>query len=71
MVIYLSYSDAGTPSISDPGAILDNECIKNNINVIPIPGPSSVIISCFNKWIFRKIFFLWFFSRKKKNLEMI
>ena len=30
-------SDAGTPSISDPGTILVNECIKNNINIIPIP----------------------------------
>ena len=31
-------SDAGTPSISDPGAILVNECIKNNIKITPIPG---------------------------------
>ncbi|MDC0980611.1 SAM-dependent methyltransferase, partial [bacterium] len=29
-------SDAGTPSISDPGAILVNECIKKNIKIIPI-----------------------------------
>ena len=28
-------SDAGTPSISDPGRILVNECIKNNIDVYP------------------------------------
>src|SRR6056300_1575069 len=35
-------SDAGTPSISDPGAILVNECVKNNIKIIPIPGPSAV-----------------------------
>ena len=27
-------SDAGTPSISDPGAILVNECVKNNIRVL-------------------------------------
>ena len=37
-------SDAGTPSISDPGIILVNECIKRKIDVIPIPGPSSVIL---------------------------
>ena len=35
-------SDAGTPSISDPGAILVNECVKNEIKIIPIPGPSAV-----------------------------
>jgi len=35
-------SDAGTPVISDPGMILIKECIKNNITLQPIPGPSAV-----------------------------
>ncbi len=35
-------SDAGTPLISDPGKILINEIEKNNIKIIPIPGPSAV-----------------------------
>ena len=35
-------SDAGTPSISDPGAILINECLINKINIFPIPGASAV-----------------------------
>jgi len=35
-------SDAGTPSVSDPGAILIRECIKNDIEIIPLPGPSAV-----------------------------
>tara|TARA_Y100001970_G_C14237253_1_gene862578 strand:- start:2349 stop:3191 length:843 start_codon:yes stop_codon:yes gene_type:complete len=35
-------SDAGTPTISDPGKILINECIQNNIDIYPIPGASSV-----------------------------
>ena len=38
-------SDAGTPSLSDPGAILINECIKNGIDIFPIPGPSAVTTS--------------------------
>ena len=29
-------SDAGTPSISDPGSILVNECINNEIKIFPI-----------------------------------
>ena len=35
-------SDAGTPSISDPGRILINRCVNENILVTPIPGPSAV-----------------------------
>ncbi len=35
-------SDAGTPSISDPGRLLINNCIENKIKIIPIPGASSI-----------------------------
>ena len=35
-------SDAGTPLLSDPGRLLVNECIKNKINIVPIPGASSI-----------------------------
>ena len=38
-------SDAGTPSISDPGRILINECVKQNINIVPIPGATAVTTS--------------------------
>ena len=36
-------SDAGTPSISDPGFYLIREAIKNDIQLSPIPGPTSLI----------------------------
>ncbi len=36
-------SDAGTPTISDPGIRLISEAIKNGIVIIPIPGVSALI----------------------------
>lgn len=36
-------SDAGTPGISDPGAVLIKQAIKEGINIIPVPGPSALI----------------------------
>ena len=50
-------SDAGTPSISDPGAILIRECIKNNIQIIPLPGPSAAISAVSISGFSEKFFF--------------
>ncbi|OGU46248.1 MAG: 16S rRNA (cytidine(1402)-2'-O)-methyltransferase [Ignavibacteria bacterium GWB2_36_8] len=36
-------SDAGTPSISDPGVRLISEAIKNEIKIIPVPGVSALV----------------------------
>lgn len=36
-------SDAGTPGISDPGEVIVKEAIKENIEVIPIPGACAAI----------------------------
>jgi len=62
-------SDAGTPSVSDPGAILINECLINKIDVFPIPGASAVstavAISGFNE----KYFFYGFFPEKDNKLK--
>ena len=61
-------SDAGTPSISDPGAILVNECIKNDIKVIPIPGPSAVAAAVSVSGFSEKFIFYGFLPEKKQAL---
>ena len=35
-------SDAGTPTLSDPGLLLDKKCTEKNIKVYPVPGPSAM-----------------------------
>ena len=62
-------SDAGTPGISDPGAMLVNECVKNNISVSPLPGPSSVVAAVSISGFSEKFFFYGFFPEKKKTIN--
>ncbi len=68
-------SDAGTPGISDPGAVLVKECYKENINVIPLPGPSAVTTAVSASGFSEKYFFYGFFPEKNKiikdDLEML
>ena len=64
-------SDAGTPSISDPGAILVNECVRNNIKITPIPGPSAVATAVSISGFSEKFIFLGFLPEKKKALSNI
>ena len=67
MIISL-ISDAGTPCISDPGIILINKCKERNINIFPIPGPSSVISAVSISGFSDQFFFYGFFPEKKKIL---
>jgi len=64
-------SDAGTPTISDPGIILINQCIEENLNVCPIPGPSAVTsaisVSGFNS----QYLFYGFLTKREKELDNI
>lgn len=36
-------TDAGTPGVSDPGFRLVRECVKENVQVVPLPGASAAI----------------------------
>ncbi len=62
-------SDAGTPGISDPGSVLVKECEKNDIEIIPLPGPSAVSSAVSLSGFSEKFFFYGFFPEKKKVLE--
>jgi 16S rRNA (cytidine1402-2'-O)-methyltransferase len=62
-------SDAGTPSVSDPGAILIKECIMNSINIFPIPGASAVSSAVSISGFDEKYFFYGFFPEKNNKLK--
>ncbi len=61
-------SDAGTPGISDPGSILINECVKQNINIIPLPGASAVTTAISMSGFGGKYLFYGFFPDKEKMI---
>ena len=61
-------SDAGTPAISDPGKLLVQECISNDIPITPIPGASSVITSLSISGFSDKFIFFGFLEEKKNKL---
>tara|TARA_Y100000591_G_scaffold317297_1_gene326896 strand:+ start:38 stop:898 length:861 start_codon:yes stop_codon:yes gene_type:complete len=62
-------SDAGTPGISDPGAVLINECLKRGIEVIPLPGPSAVTAAVSVSGFNDKYLFYGFFPEKEKLIK--
>ena len=62
-------SDAGTPNISDPGIVLINECIKNKIEIFPIPGPSAVSTAVSISGFSNKFYFYGFLPEKKQQIH--
>lgn len=65
-------SDAGTPCISDPGNILVSNCIKNEIDVMSIPGCTaithSLVLSGFPT---KKFYFQGFLPLKKGRQSLL
>ena len=62
-------SDAGTPGISDPGAILVRECVEEKINIFPLPGPSAVSTAVSISGFSERYFFYGFFPSKLKDIK--
>lgn len=61
-------SDAGMPSISDPGHELVLACIQAGIPVVAIPGPTAGMTALIASGLLPQPFlFYGFLGRKKKN----
>lgn len=67
-------TDAGTPCISDPGYNIVRLCRRNNIDVIPIPGPFAAAVALSASGLpTDKFLFVGFLSQKenKKRKQLI
>jgi len=64
-------SDAGTPTISDPGNILVNKCIKENLKIFPIPGSSAVTSAVSVSGFSDQYLFYGFLPKKEKEVDNV
>ena len=64
-------SDAGTPLLSDPGRLLVNECIKKGIQIIPVPGVSSIISAVSVSGFSDQFLFYGFLPKTKNEIEKV
>ena len=64
-------SDAGTPAVSDPGKILIKECIKNKINIFPIPGASAVSSAISISGFSDNFYFCGFLPEKQTQVKKL
>ena len=60
-------TDRGTPLISDPGNIIVDEVIKNNLNVIALPGASALLPAINMSGISNERFLFYGFLNSKKS----
>ena len=62
-------SDAGTPVLSDPGNIIINECIKKNLKIFTVPGPSAVSAAVSLSGFGDKFLFYGFLPKTENELN--
>jgi len=61
-------SDAGTPTLSDPGLLLIKSCVEKKIKVFPVPGPSSITAATSIAGFDDKFLFYGFLPKKENDL---
>jgi 16S rRNA (cytidine1402-2'-O)-methyltransferase len=63
-------SNAGTPTVSDPGYMLLRKALENNIKVVPIPGPSALLAALSISGLPTDSFIFIGFCAKKKTRRL-
>ena len=61
-------SDAGTPTLSDPGFLLVKACIEKKIKIFPVPGPSSITAAASISGFDDKFLFYGFLPKTENDL---
>ncbi len=64
-------SDAGTPTLSDPGRILVKECVKNAVDVFPVPGSSAVSAAMSISGFSDSFYFCGFLPEKQNQIKKL
>ena len=64
-------SDAGTPAVSDPGRILVKECVKNEIDIFPVPGTSAVSAAISISGFSDNFYFCGFLPEKQNQVKKL
>ena len=64
-------SDAGTPAVSDPGKILVKECVKNGIDIFPVPGASAVSAAISISGFSDNFYFCGFLPEKQSQTKKL
>ena len=64
-------SDAGTPLLSDPGRILVNQCIENKIEIVSIPGVSSITAAMSVTGFKDQFLFYGFLPKTENELQKV
>ncbi len=62
-------SDAGTPTISDPGQLLIKELKDNGVEIIPLPGSNAITTALSGSGLeFSSFTFVGFFEKEKNKI---